>query len=600
MRARASRLSLFRAGCAGGRAWRALALAVAVLGGPARSLAAPEIDVDPPELIFSGVTGQVTGARSLVVSNTGTTMLAITSLSLTGAQPTAFQLVSPPVTPFAIAPGATAAVAVRFAPTTAGALSAMLRIASDDPDEALVDVGVYGLSAQGLEGGNEPPLQQVVTTLGHAIDVGGTALALGTGAGAIGQEVLLPLFEKAGAGDVRMVPVARYSPAFVLDFGYYLPNGASPTRVRVGQLSGSTNPPQHQTLFPALVSGGVAFDPGAEAFGLYTTGATHSAYSEDGLNQLLHPTNVRHAVRVYPLRDRAGVPVPNAYLVGFEEATNGDYQDYVFTLHNVRAPGGPVDDDGDGVSPPADCDDTDPAIFPGASEVCDGRDNDCDGLGDEGDPGAGGLCDTGLEGLCAAGIERCAGGVLVCVGGPPQLERCDGGLDEDCDGLVDEADDCELCPTGDTVGSPTQTTRTRIVRKAVPAGGKLVIKGTIRLPVAGSSRPGTDDVTVRVDDESGLYWEARLPAAVWETRNGRSSSYTDRNAPFERGGVRKAKLAASRDLASIRYVVKAQGLDLGAFAGARSTATVRIGSVCYTDTGDACVPNAAGTSTTCR
>ena len=38
-----------------------------------------------------------------------------------------------------------------------------------------------------------------------------------------------------------------------------------------------------------------------------------------------------------------------------------------------------VDQDGDGVEPPEDCDDQDAAVSPGAAEVCDGRDNDCDG-----------------------------------------------------------------------------------------------------------------------------------------------------------------------------------------------------------------------------
>ena len=43
-----------------------------------------------------------------------------------------------------------------------------------------------------------------------------------------------------------------------------------------------------------------------------------------------------HATRIYPVKDRAGQLVPNAYLVTFEDATNGDYQDYVFLLTNVR------------------------------------------------------------------------------------------------------------------------------------------------------------------------------------------------------------------------------------------------------------------------
>ncbi|MBK9645130.1 MAG: hypothetical protein IPO67_08270 [Deltaproteobacteria bacterium] len=43
-----------------------------------------------------------------------------------------------------------------------------------------------------------------------------------------------------------------------------------------------------------------------------------------------------------------------------------------------------VDDDGDGVPASADCDDNDATSFPGATETCDGRDNNCDGATDEG------------------------------------------------------------------------------------------------------------------------------------------------------------------------------------------------------------------------
>ncbi|MFZ5364949.1 MAG: putative metal-binding motif-containing protein [Patescibacteria group bacterium] len=45
---------------------------------------------------------------------------------------------------------------------------------------------------------------------------------------------------------------------------------------------------------------------------------------------------------------------------------------------------GPVDADGDGYSPPADCLDTNFYVHPGATEVCDGLDNNCDGQADEG------------------------------------------------------------------------------------------------------------------------------------------------------------------------------------------------------------------------
>jgi hypothetical protein len=56
-------------------------------------------------------------------------------------------------------------------------------------------------------------------------------------------------------------------------------------------------------------------------------------YSEDKLNiDAAH----NHRLRVYPLRDRAGVVVPNSYLLGWEEASNGDYQDYIFVLKNAK------------------------------------------------------------------------------------------------------------------------------------------------------------------------------------------------------------------------------------------------------------------------
>ena len=103
------------------------------------------------------------------------------------------------------------------------------------------------------------------------------------------------------------------------------------------------------------------------------------------------------------------------------------------------------DIDNDGVDNTGDCAPFDPTVKPGAVEVCDGKDNDCDGPADE----ELGTTTCGL-GICLHTIDNCvAGETQQC---DPMAgaagEICDG-LDNDCDGKFDEDFDLgEPCVDG--------------------------------------------------------------------------------------------------------------------------------------------------------
>ncbi len=94
---------------------------------------------------------------------------------------------------------------------------------------------------------------------------------------------------------------------------------------------------------------------------------------------------------------------------------------------------------------------------PASDEICDGRDNDCDGAVDEADPNVGVACypsgvagcdlATGqCQGACRIGAYACTAGGLVCGAHvAPVLEVCNG-LDDDCDGAIDNGIDTSSDP----------------------------------------------------------------------------------------------------------------------------------------------------------
>lgn len=193
-------------------------------------------------------------------------------------------------------------------------------------------VPLRGIGLDAFEGKNEPPLDRIVKALGIPLDVGGTKLELDVKHKAIGEGVAVKRFKGIPGTKARITPLARFSPPGETPFGWVVKEGELK---ELGLLGDSTQrADNHQCLFPSLKGNAtsVSFDAPAEAFAIYMKGHLYTAFTDPSL-----PTQAKipHTIRVYPVKEFQGRKMENSYLIGCEEASNGDYQDAVFLLENV-------------------------------------------------------------------------------------------------------------------------------------------------------------------------------------------------------------------------------------------------------------------------
>jgi hypothetical protein len=210
--------------------------------------------------------------------------------------------------------------------------------------------------------------------------------------------------------------------------------------------------------------------------------------------------------------------------------------------HGVCISGG-ADNDGDGVTASEDCDDSNVTVFPGAAELCNGVDDDCDSAIDEAfDEDGDGFsgceatpamlfdCDDSSAWVNPAAEERCNGrddtcdteidegfdcvqgreidcettcastGRGVCdatchAPGPaacePPAEVCNG-VDDDCDGATDDGFERPQCPLTGELGAD---------QAACDAGCAVVhaCTSSVNLPTAAGSASYTGQCTTRVE-----------------------------------------------------------------------------------------------------
>ena len=332
--------------------------------------------IQPPNNIVHDV-------ASVRVKNTGSAPLTIQQLVLDSA---GWTLVNPPAPGTQIAPGGFLDVTVKFvaqgrpagqtenqtvgaadnsAPAdSGGAWNGTLAIHTDDADEPVTTVQLAGWWQRKSELNQEPQIGILVNRIfgfGTTVLKPGETLNSGGRPIAVGDEVMSSYWQRADASrpvTVRQL-VAFHSQGATEQLRTFVKGSTSLSQVFVHDGD------EGQSLLPHL-SDGVTGTVGA-GWAMGNLSAGHASglfgfriagsYSDDSLNAQEDPAGGRgHKVRFYPLKDREGRVVPDAWIIAHDYYStdpvtgavnsNFDFQDNLYIVTNMRpgvaAPTNPV------------------------------------------------------------------------------------------------------------------------------------------------------------------------------------------------------------------------------------------------------------------
>ena len=287
------------------------------------------LEVTPLELQFSGLRGATKASESIAIKNDSNEPVPVSNIRVVGEHAETFRILDLPLLPLVLSPASSVSFSVGFQPhadAKPGVHHARVRIIRTEDDDG-PPCDLTGLVAKGKGASDEPTLQQILEALGYDVDVGSTTLKVPVEKA--GDEIVAPTFLRAKAGDVGFYLIARYTSDEDSTFGTYVVEGGKPVTKPVGRAARG----HHQTLNPELEGESqTSFDSGDVAFGLFLKVGKRTFYSGDAFNA--GPR--KHMAKVFPLRSHGHTLVQDAYVVAFDENGDGDYQDHVFMMWNVK------------------------------------------------------------------------------------------------------------------------------------------------------------------------------------------------------------------------------------------------------------------------